>query len=93
MENHSRITDRVGSILRRFEIIFYVIPRGCCVSADDNTYAEYENVKSQLENIELEKAKGAILRSKIQWSEAGEKNTKYFLNLEKQNAINKTISQ
>ena len=63
------------------------------LSADTKTLDEYEKVKSELENIEQEKAKGVILRSKIKWSEAGEKNTKYFLNLEKRNSINKTISR
>jgi hypothetical protein len=41
--------------------------------------------------LEGEKVRGAILRSKVRWSEAGERNTKYFLNLEKRNAINKAI--
>jgi hypothetical protein len=33
-----------------------------------------------------------ILRSKAKWIEEGEKNTKYFLNLEKKNYLNKIIS-
>ena len=32
-----------------------------------------------------------IIRSKIQWAEEGERCTKYFLNLEKHNSINKAI--
>ena len=32
---------------------------------------------------ELNEAKAAIFRSKVKWAEEGEKNTKYFLNLEK----------
>ena len=35
---------------------------------------------------------GTILRSKIRWYEEGEKNTKFFLSLEKSNAQNKTMS-
>ena len=34
---------------------------------------------------------GAITRSKAKWVEEGEKNTKYFLNLEKRNFNNKYI--
>ena len=37
----------------------------------------------KLEKIIEYKTKGAILRSKCRWHNEGEKNTKYFLNLEK----------
>ena len=36
------------------------------------------------------KAKGAQIRSRIQVLEDGEKNTKYFVNLEKSRQLNKT---
>ena len=52
---------------------------------------KYQLIKEELEKIEETETKGAILRSKVRWSEAGEKNTKYFLNLEKRNAIEKHI--
>jgi len=39
------------------------------------------------------KIKGAIIRSKAKWSEFGEKNTKYFLNLEKRNTERKSINR
>ena len=51
----------------------------------------YKFIKEELEKIEELETKGAILRSKIRWAEAGEKNTKYFLNLERKNAIEKHI--
>ena len=44
-----------------------------------------------MEQIHLNKAEGAIIRSRAQWSEEGEKSTAYFFNLEKQNAIKKSI--
>ena len=53
----------------------------------------YYVVKQELENILEIETRGAILRSKAKWAEAGEKNTKYFLNLEKRNAIDKHIQQ
>ena len=37
------------------------------------------------------KTKGAILRSKVRWYEDGERNTRYFYNLEKRNYEKKTI--
>ena len=54
---------------------------------------EYRYVKEELEKIEEIETKGAILRSRARWTEDGEKNTKYFLNLEKKNACDKSISQ
>ena len=51
------------------------------------------NESEELEKSEEIATKGAILKSKTRWSEAGEKNTKYFLNLEKRNAVDKHICQ
>ena len=50
----------------------------------------YMNTKNELEQIILEKARTAIFRSKVKWAEEGEKNTKYFLNLERSRANAKT---
>jgi len=49
--------------------------------------------KSELEEIIKVHTQGAILRSKIKWYNEGEKNTKYFLNLEKRHFKMSTISQ
>ena len=62
-------------------------------SMSSSTVERYQYIKDELEKIEELETKGAILRSKVRWSEAGEKNTKYFLNLEKRNAIDKHIHQ
>jgi len=40
-----------------------------------------------LENIIEYCTKGAILRSKCRWYNEGERNTKYFLNMEKRHYI------
>ena len=47
--------------------------------------------KLELENIYDKKAEGAKIRSKCEWYQHGEKPTKFFLNLEKQKAINTTV--
>ena len=47
----------------------------------------------ELEKIIEIRTKGAILRSKTKWYNEGEKNTKYFLNLEKRHYKQGTISQ
>ena len=46
--------------------------------AEYNTIAEY-------------RTKGAIIRSRTRWHENGEKNTTYFLNMEKDNIVNDTF--
>jgi len=49
--------------------------------------------KEQYEKIIEYRTKGAILRSQSRWYNEGEKNTKYFLNLEKRHYKQETISQ
>ena len=49
--------------------------------------------KGELERIIETRTKGAILRSKTRWHNEGEKNTKYFLNLEKRHYNQGIISQ
>ena len=50
-------------------------------------------LKEELEKIIEYRTKGAILRSKSRWCDEGEKNTEYFLNLEKRHFKQGTISQ
>ena len=40
-------------------------------------------LRSEQNKIAEYRTKGAIIRSRTRWHEQGEKNTKYFLNLEK----------
>ena len=54
---------------------------------------QLDEQKSELERIIEFRTKGAILRSKTKWYNEGEKNTKYFLNLEKRQYKQGTISQ
>ena len=44
---------------------------------------ELYRLRAELNKIAEYKTKGAIVRSRIRWHEEGEKNTKYFVNLEK----------
>ena len=50
-------------------------------------------LKRDLEKIIEHRTKGVVLRSKSQWYNEGERNTKYFLNLEKRHFKQGTISQ
>ena len=64
-------------------------------STDENlTYIdELDTKKQELNNYIKIKTKGAIIRSRIQFIEEGEKNSAYFYNLEKRTANLKTISR
>ena len=50
-------------------------------------------LKKEIESIFEHRTKGAIIRSKSQWYNEGEKNSAYFLNLEKRQCKQGTISQ
>ena len=63
---------------------------GC---SNETILLDYFKMKEQWEQIEMSKAEGAIMRSRTQWVEMGEKNTKYFLNLEKRNYNQKYIKK
>ena len=49
-----------------------------------------ENTKTDFNEVLQKKVNGQIFRSKTRWYELGEKNTKYFFNLEKRNYNAKT---
>ena len=55
-----------------------------------------ENLKSEKDKLNQlidKRIKGVLLRSKAEWIEGSEKNSKYFANLEKKKAEHKIISQ
>ena len=54
---------------------------------------EYYTLTAKLEKVSNKTIKGTILRSKARWYENGEKNSKYFLNLEKRNFLRRKISK
>ena len=49
----------------------------------DMDKVEMNKIKTKLEKISAFKTRGTIIRSRARWYELGEKNSKYFLNLEK----------
>ncbi len=54
--------------------------------------AEYIRIKGELEDLNALKIKGAILRAKAEYIELNEKNTIFFLKLEKKNGDLKTLN-
>ncbi len=53
---------------------------------------QFNTAKNELEQVEKHETRGFMFRSKIKWIEGGEKNTKFVVNLEKQNYCNKLIT-
>jgi hypothetical protein len=63
------------------------------INPTEENVKKYHENKTFIENYNNEKANGAILRSKASWAEFGEKNSKFFLNLEKRNYNMKCITK
>ena len=62
------------------------------VNSSELTLEHFKITKNELEKMDKEQINSIIFRCKTTWIEDGEKNTKYFLNLEKKNYLNKLIS-
>ena len=60
-------------------------------SKTENSAALLEQYKEQLENMRKPLIKGLIVRSRTMWHEEGERSSKYFLGLEKRNALRKSV--
>ena len=58
----------------------------------DDTFELLESKKEELQNLRKNKIDGMILRSKTKWSIEGERNSKYFCNLEKRHYTDKSFS-
>ena len=55
--------------------------------------SKLDNLRSEMEVVIEYRTRGAKLRSRARWHNEGEKNTKYFLNLEKRHYRQGTISR
>ena len=60
---------------------------------DESLDKRINDIEKELEPIYSQKAKGAQIRSREKWVELGEKNNSYFLYLEKQRQVKKSISK
>ena len=68
---------------RQIELEKIVNDYEVCGNSDSISKETYDNSKAELEKIIEDASRGAMLRSKAQYIEQGEKPTKFFLNLEK----------
>ena len=71
----------------KYQVLLKIFQDNPC----ETTRLETEKVKSELEALYDKKVEGIIIRSRARWHEHGEKNSKYFLNLENRNNIKKHI--
>ena len=78
--------NRLETRLKQLELLF---------GQDHNESYEIEinTIKRELEEFNSEKLMASIFRSKCSWAEDGERNSKFFLNLEKHNYENKSITK
>ena len=60
---------------------------------DQQLLNELKSKKSEFEELQEEVVRGTIVRTKAKWIAEGERNTKYFFNLEKRNFQKKCISR
>jgi hypothetical protein len=82
--------DYENKLEKRYEKLHSKISEN---NINENEIEEFECIKNELKKIEINKARGIILRSKCKWVAEGEINSAYFLGLEKRNYINKVIDK
>jgi len=83
-----RFSKRLSKSKRRREIDLFCKLKQLNVLLDQNSQdtkltTEAERIKLELQKIAEHKTKGGIIRSRARWYEHGERNIKYFMNLEK----------
>ena len=62
-------------------------------SNNENNINRISELNIELQNIYFEKVNGIMTQAKVRWLKDGEKNSKYFIGLEKRNFLNKSINR
>ncbi len=78
--------DELANVLKLLE-------QQAATHATEKVIENIEKAKEELRKLEIYKTEGAIIRSRIQWIEEGEKSTKYFYNLENNRQVKKHIKK
>ena len=84
---------REDELHKRMEKLDQIICNSNDLQNIEDTLKEYDSLKAEVNIIYKQKGKAAMFRSKCRWIEEGERPTKYFFNLEKQNFKRKTITE
>ena len=91
-----KYSKKRSSEQRRHELILNTrlanLQKEYSIGGNINKLEEISIIRKELEGIQTNKTNGAIMRSRIQNIEEGEKNTAYFLSLEKKNSQIKSIT-
>ena len=82
-----------SNILKRIEELDVLICNSNNLQDIDSELNEYERLKRDLQRHYELKGESAIFRSKVRWTQHGEKPTKYFFNLEKKNFNQRVIAE
>ena len=65
----------------------------CCGEANIQDFNQLTNLNNDLVNLHKSELQGAYIRSRAESLEFGEKPSKFFLNFESRNRVNKTITE
>jgi hypothetical protein len=79
--------------IKQAMILAYKLEKEINKQPTNDILKQYLENKLYIEQYNKERANGALLRSKINWAEFGERNSKFFLNLEKRNYNMKCITK
>ena len=90
-QKHLRIKEQ--DLRNRLDKLDNLLSQSANADDANEKQQEYARLKQELHLLYENKGKGSILRSKTRWTEQGEKPTKYFFNLEKQNYNRKVIKE
>ena len=82
--------NELDELERRIRTLDNTLSTGTASPAD---IIQLTELNLALVNIRKENFKGAYIRSRANWLEYGEKPSKFFLNLENKNKVNKNISE
>jgi len=88
-----RFSKRLAKVKRKREIDLLCKLKHLNERLDQNHQDTNLVVEDELQNISEHKTKGAIIRSRARWYEHGERNSKFFVNLEKRAYERKYIAK
>ena len=93
IEYSSRKKKQKKNKIRELEEIICDLQKTASVVINQEVHAKLEKAKSDLDKEIEQITRGNIIRSRARWCEEGERSSNYFLNLEKRNYNNKTITK
>ena len=82
--------DKTKNLEEKISILDKEISTG---KANIDSLKKLKDLNDKLIEIKNEELKGALIRSRAEWLDLGEKPSRFFLNLENRNRVNKMISE